>query len=127
MASQQEAGGGNATYNAAGNDVITIINAGTATVPATRSVTIQEPVTHLIAPLKASQDYIQSVTSTLLPGLETLLKETSTKHLDSSHKLSLKERNVARMEAEDDVNTSGKAGAQIPHLPLGDDSSPSGR
>jgi hypothetical protein len=25
------------------------------------------------------------------------------------------------------VNTSGKAGAQIPHLPLGDDSSPSGR
>jgi hypothetical protein len=24
------------------------------------------------------------------------------------------------------VNTSGKAGAQIPHLPLGDDSSPSG-
>jgi hypothetical protein len=26
-----------------------------------------------------------------------------------------------------DVNTSGKAGAQIPHLPLGDDSSPWGR
>jgi hypothetical protein len=26
-----------------------------------------------------------------------------------------------------DVNTSGKAGAQIPHLPLGDDSSPRGR
>jgi hypothetical protein len=25
------------------------------------------------------------------------------------------------------VNTSGKAGAQIPHLPLGDDSSPKGR
>jgi hypothetical protein len=25
------------------------------------------------------------------------------------------------------VNTSGKAGAQIPHLPLGDDSSPHGR
>jgi hypothetical protein len=25
------------------------------------------------------------------------------------------------------VNTSGKAGAQIPHLPLGDDSSSSGR
>jgi hypothetical protein len=25
------------------------------------------------------------------------------------------------------VNTSGKAGAQIPHLPLGDDSSPRGR
>jgi hypothetical protein len=25
------------------------------------------------------------------------------------------------------VNTSGKAGAQIPHLPLGDDSSPWGR
>jgi hypothetical protein len=24
------------------------------------------------------------------------------------------------------VNTSGKAGAQIPHLPLGDDSSPLG-
>jgi hypothetical protein len=26
-----------------------------------------------------------------------------------------------------DANTSGKAGAQIPHLPLGDDSSPWGR
>jgi hypothetical protein len=25
------------------------------------------------------------------------------------------------------VNTSGKAGAQIPHLPLGDDASPCGR
>jgi hypothetical protein len=25
------------------------------------------------------------------------------------------------------VNTSGKAGAQIPHLPLGDDSSPWGK
>jgi hypothetical protein len=25
------------------------------------------------------------------------------------------------------VNTSGKAGAQIPHLPLGDDSSPRGK
>jgi hypothetical protein len=25
------------------------------------------------------------------------------------------------------VNTSGKAGAKIPHLPLGDDSSPRGR
>jgi hypothetical protein len=25
------------------------------------------------------------------------------------------------------VNTSGKAGVQIPHLPLGDDSSPMGR
>jgi hypothetical protein len=58
MASQQEEGGGNAASNAAGNDDITIINAGTATVPATRSVTIQEPVTHMIAPLKASQDHI---------------------------------------------------------------------
>jgi hypothetical protein len=28
---------------------------------------------------------------------------------------------------EGPVNTSGKAGAQIPHLPLGDDSSPWGR
>jgi hypothetical protein len=28
---------------------------------------------------------------------------------------------------DDDGNTSGKAGAQIPHLPLGDDSSPWGR
>jgi hypothetical protein len=26
-----------------------------------------------------------------------------------------------------DVNTSGKASAQIPHLPLGDDSSPWGK
>jgi hypothetical protein len=85
MASQQEAGGGNAAENTAGNDDSTIINAGTATVPATRIVTIREPVTHLIAPLKASQDHIQSVTSTLLPGLATLLKETSTKHLASSH------------------------------------------
>jgi hypothetical protein len=25
------------------------------------------------------------------------------------------------------VNTSGKAGAQVPHLPLGDDSNPWGR
>jgi hypothetical protein len=81
MDPQQEAGGGNAAANAADNDDSTITNAGTATVPATRSVTIQEPVTHLIAPLKASQDHIQSATSTLLPGLETLLKETSTKHL----------------------------------------------
>jgi hypothetical protein len=37
----------------------------------------------------------------LLPGLATLLKETSKKHLASSHRLSLKERNVARMEADD--------------------------
>jgi hypothetical protein len=42
---------------------------------------------------------------------------------------------VIAMEDEDillqgggpDVNTSGKAGAQIPHPPLGDDSSPWGR
>jgi hypothetical protein len=81
---------------------VTIINAGTATVPATRSVTIQEPVTHLPAPLKAYQDHIQSVTSKLLPGLATLLKETSTENLASSHRLSLKERNVARMEADDE-------------------------
>jgi hypothetical protein len=74
MASQQEAGGGNAAANAAGNDDVTIINAGTTNVPATRSVMIQDPVTHLPAPLKASQDHIQSVTSTLLPGLATLLK-----------------------------------------------------
>jgi hypothetical protein len=65
-------------------------------------VTIQEPVAHLIAPLKALQDHIQPVTSTLLPGLATLLKETSTKHLDSSHRMSLKDRNVARMEADDE-------------------------
>jgi hypothetical protein len=102
MASQQEAGGGNAAANAAGNDDLTIINAGTATVPGTQSVTIREPVTHLIAPLKASQDHIQSVTLTLLPGLATLLKETSTKHLALSHRLSLKERNVAQMEADDE-------------------------
>jgi hypothetical protein len=102
MPPQQEAGGGNAAANAAGNDDITIINAGTATVPATRSVRIQEPIAHLTAMLKASQDHIRSVTSTLLPGLATLLKETSTKHLASSHRLSLKERNVARMEADDE-------------------------
>jgi hypothetical protein len=114
MASHQEAGVGNAAANAAGNNDSTIISAGNATVPATRSVTIQEAVTHLIAPLKASQDHIQSVTSTLLPGLATLLKETSTKHvasshrlyitkhLASSHRLSIKERNVARMEADDE-------------------------
>jgi hypothetical protein len=100
MASQQEEVGDNAAVNAAGNDDSTITNAGTATVPATRSVTIQEPVTQLIALLKTSQDHIQSVTSTLLPGLATLLKETSTNHLSSSHRLSLKERNVARMEAD---------------------------
>jgi hypothetical protein len=102
MASQQEAGGGNAAANASGNDDSTITNAGTATVPATRSVTIREPVTHLVALLKVSQDHIQSVTSTLLPGLATLLKEMSMKHLDSSHRLSLKDRNVARMEADDE-------------------------
>jgi hypothetical protein len=102
MASQQEVGGGNAAANAAGNDDITITNAGIATAPATRSVTIREPVAHLIAPLKASQDHIQSVTSKLLPELATLLKETSTKHLASSHRLSLKERKVARMEADDE-------------------------
>jgi hypothetical protein len=36
----------------------------------------------------------------------------------------LVEESVRALEA---VNTSGKAGAQIPHLPLGDDSSPWGR
>jgi hypothetical protein len=30
-------------------------------------------------------------------------------------------------DGSDSVNTSGKAAAQIPHLPLGDDSSPWGR
>jgi hypothetical protein len=102
MASQQEAGGGNTAVSAAGNDDITIINAGTATVPATRSVKIKEPVTHRIAPLQASQEHIQSVTSTLLPGLATLLKETSTNHISSSHQMSLKEKNVARTEADNE-------------------------
>jgi hypothetical protein len=32
-----------------------------------------------------------------------------------------------KVTPDDVVNTSGKAGAQIPHLPLGDDSSPWGR
>jgi hypothetical protein len=95
MASQQEAGGDNDASNAAGNDSVAIINAGTATVPATRSLRIQEPVSHLTAPFKEAHDHIIYVTSTLLPGLATLLKETRTKHLASSHRLSLKDRNVA--------------------------------
>jgi hypothetical protein len=32
-----------------------------------------------------------------------------------------------RQDNDDDVNTSGKAGTQILHPPLGDDSSPRGR
>jgi hypothetical protein len=35
--------------------------------------------------------------------------------------------NVLASEQSNAVNTSGKAGAQIPQLPLGDDSSPWGR
>jgi hypothetical protein len=36
--------------------------------------------------------------------------------------LSAFSRNVRKLaQDEDGVNTSGKAGAQIPHLPLGDD------
>jgi hypothetical protein len=36
------------------------------------------------------------------------------------------EVDLAMAVVEHNVNTSGKAGAQIPHLPLGDDSSPLG-
>jgi hypothetical protein len=34
---------------------------------------------------------------------------------------------IYRLVKNGDVNTSGKAGAQIPQLPLGDDSFPGGR
>jgi hypothetical protein len=39
----------------------------------------------------------------------------------------LMHKNNVDVEVVEFVNTSGKAGAQIPHLPLGDDSSPWGR
>jgi hypothetical protein len=52
-----------------------------------------------------------------------LLKGIKTTEMDIS-----KAQVMASPTLRDDfVNTSGKAGAQIPHLPLGDDSSPWGR
>jgi hypothetical protein len=102
MASHQEAGGGTSASNAAGNYYITIFNAGTTTGPATRSVHIRELGTQLTVPLKAAQDHILSIILTLLPGLATLLKEMSMKHLSADHRLSLRERNIARMEEDNE-------------------------
>jgi hypothetical protein len=43
------------------------------------------------------------------------------------HEWAARPRGVSERWVLQHVNTSGKAGAQIPHLPPGDDSSPRGR
>jgi hypothetical protein len=59
-------------------------------------------------------------------------KDGVIKHIAEHFGLEVKERQIFRrvlrsITEYSNVNTSGKAGAQIPHLPLGDDSSPWGR
>jgi hypothetical protein len=46
---------------------------------------------------------------------------------DKNVKTESEDEDIAPSATSDNVNTSGKAGAQIPHLPLGDDSPPWGR
>jgi hypothetical protein len=63
------------------------------------------------------------------PGFQNLADYFTKDHSPSHHK---RISDIYIQEIRDSalrvcVNTSGKAGAQIPHLPLGDDSSPRGR
>jgi hypothetical protein len=72
------------------------------------------------------------------PGFQNLADYFTKHHSPAHHKtmrdvyIHADERTINRGGIQDSalrgcVNTSGKAGAQIPHLPLGDDSSPWGR
>jgi hypothetical protein len=72
------------------------------------------------------------------PGFQNLADYFTKHHLPAHHKrirdvyIHANERPINRKGIRDSalrgcVSTSGKAGAQIPHLPLGDDSSPWGR
>jgi hypothetical protein len=72
------------------------------------------------------------------PGYQNLADYFTKHHSLSHHKrmcetyIHADEQPIYRKVIQDSVlrgcvNTSGKAGAQIPHLPLGDDSSPWGR
>jgi hypothetical protein len=72
------------------------------------------------------------------PGFQNLADYFTKHHSPAHHKrirevyIHVDERPINRKGIRDStlrgcVNTSGKAGAQIPHLPLGDDSSPRGR
>jgi hypothetical protein len=72
------------------------------------------------------------------PGFQNLADYFTKHHSPAHHKrmrdvyIHADERTINREGIRDSalrgcVNTSGKAGAQIPHLPLGDDSSPWGR
>jgi hypothetical protein len=72
------------------------------------------------------------------PGFQNLADYFTKHHSPAHHKrmrdiyIHANERQINREGIRDSalrgcVNTSGQAGAQIPHLPLGDDSSPSGR
>jgi hypothetical protein len=72
------------------------------------------------------------------PGCQNLADYFTEHHSPAHHKrmrniyIHAYERLINREGIRDSalrgcVNTSGQAGAQIPHLPLGDDSSPCGR
>jgi hypothetical protein len=72
------------------------------------------------------------------PGFQNLADYFTKHHSPAHHKrirnvyIHADERPINRRGIQDSalrgcVNTSGKSGAQIPHLPLGDDSSPLGR
>jgi hypothetical protein len=72
------------------------------------------------------------------PGFQNLADYLTKRHSPAHHKrmrdiyIHADERPINRKETRDSAllgcgNTSGKAGAQIPHLPLGDDSPPWGR
>jgi hypothetical protein len=144
MASQQSTGGGTTSAPAVEGEV-TIVTAGTSLGRSTRRTrfepTIKDKGTDFISPLRAAQYHIKSSTSTHLPGLQTLFREKGLTHLSLTHKFNQKQRNITQITEDDayvpvssrlslnlkawktaeDVNTSGKDGAQIPHIPLGDD------
>ena len=53
-------------------------------------------------PLQVAEDYMKSHIESLHEGLATLLLELARKHLQLSHRISLKTANIRRMEKDED-------------------------
>jgi hypothetical protein len=104
MASQQESGGGIVAAASTNDDEVPIVSAGTnkSTRRARIAPTLIDNGASLPSPPKRAHDHVSEHTSSLTPGLAPLLKEKGMTFLSPSHRLYLKQKNIDRMEADED-------------------------
>jgi hypothetical protein len=106
--SQGSTGGAAAALTAAGEDSV-IANAGTGGTTRSSSRTHLRIDASVVIPgftvtptLRRAEDHSTSHTRTLLLGLAPLMEEKGKKFLSLAHKMFLKDRNITRMEEDQD-------------------------